>query len=140
MENSAAFSFKYPLKILLAECGRDICSSVLEMLCMLGYRPEVAADSSEVLTMANNTSFDVILMDIHMPEAEQILPGQLRAGGARRPLVIALTDSMKPGFRQLCLQARMDHCISTPVDPRELRLQLKACSVLTGNRRVESGQ
>ena len=70
MENSAAFSFKYPLKILLAECGRDICSSVLEMLCMLGYRPEVAADSSEVLTMANNTSFDVILMDIMLPAVD----------------------------------------------------------------------
>ena len=136
MENTATFSFKYPLKILIAEIGRDLRSSTLEMLRTLGYRPEVAADSNEMLTMTKANSYDVILMDVHMPEAEQMLPGQLRTGDARRPLVIGLTDSGKPDFQQICLQARMDHCICMPVDAREFKLQLKACSVLTGNSRV----
>ena len=87
---------------------------------------------------ANN--YDVILMDIRMPEVEQMFPGRLGTGGKSRPLVIALTDNRKPGFQELCLQARMDHCIHTPVDPRELKLHLKACSVLTGNCRVQSGR
>lgn len=104
---------------------------------MLGYRPEVAADSKEMLTMTKAGSYDVILMDVDMPEAEQLLPGRLQTEGARRPLVIGLTDCMKPDFRQMCLQARMDHCICTPVDAQELELQLKACSVLTGNSRVQ---
>lgn len=139
MENTATFSFEYPLKILVAEAGRALRSSTLDMLCTLGYRPEVAANSKEMLSMMQVNSYDVILMDIHMPEVEHMLPGRVRPGGARRPLVIALTDSIKPGLQELCLQARMDHCINTPVDPRELRLQLKACSVLTGNRRVQDG-
>ena len=139
MENTATFSFNYPLRILIAERGRDLPSSTLDMLCTLGYRPEVAVNSNEMLTMTKANSYDVIMMDIDMAEAEQMLPGQLRPGGAGRPLVIGLSDRMKPGFQELCLQARMDHCISTPVDPREFKLQLKACSVLTGNRRVQGG-
>jgi CheY-like chemotaxis protein len=121
MENTTIFSTSYPLRILIAEDHRDPQSTTKNMLCTLGYHPEVAANSSEMLQMAGAKAYDLILLDIDMPEAEQMIADRLRTKG---------------GFRQICLEARMDHCIRKPVDLRELRLQLKACSLLTGSCQI----
>lgn len=136
MENPLKFSQNYPLNILIAEPRQDIRFSTEAALLELGYRPEIATTSQEILHMTSRKSYDVVLMDIQLPEAEDILASRRNDTGNRRPILIAMTMSGQADFREMWLEAGMDHSIAKPVDPEELSLQLMACSVLTGNRRI----
>jgi CheY-like chemotaxis protein len=136
MENAIKFSKDYPLNILIAEPNEDSRFSAHHILTQLGYRPEIAKTSQEMLNMTSQKSYDVILMDIRMPEAEDIVASRQSETDNRRPIFIAMTMSGQTDFREMWLEAGMDHSISKPVDPAELSLQLMACSVLTGNRRI----
>jgi CheY-like chemotaxis protein len=136
MENPAKFSKAYPLNILIAESNPDPRLSTHDILTRLGYRPEIAKTSREMLNMTSEKSYDVVLMDTRMPEAEDVLAFRLSDTGSRRPIFIAMTMSGQADFREMFLQEGMDHSISKPVDLAELSLQLMACSVLTGNRRI----
>jgi CheY-like chemotaxis protein len=136
MENSTKFSKAYPLNILIAESNPDPRFSTQDILIQLGYRPEVAKTSEEMLNMTSQKSYDVVLMDTRMPEAEDVLASRLSDTGIRKPIFIAMTMSGRSNLRELHLQEGMDHSINKPVDPAELSLQLMACSVLTGNRRI----
>jgi CheY-like chemotaxis protein len=136
MENSTKFSRAYPLNILIAELNPDPPSSTQDILVQLGYRPEIAKTSQEMLNMTSQKSYDVVLMDTRMPEVEDVLASRLGDTGTRRPIFIAMTMSGRSNLREIHLQEGMDHSINKPVDPDELSLQLKACSVLTGSRRI----
>jgi len=138
MENPTIFSRHYPLNILVAGNNEDARASTADLLTGLGYRPRIAGSSKEVMHMTSTGSYDVILMDIHMPEVEDMLAGSLSGKTNRRPLIIGITGHAKPGFRQICLQVGMDHSIRRPVDRKELLLQLKACSILSGNCRIRT--
>jgi CheY-like chemotaxis protein len=136
MENSVKFSKAYPLNILIAESNPDPRFSTQDILIRLGYRPEIAKTSREMLNMTSEKSYDVVLMDTRMPEAEDVLAFRLSNTNSRRPIFIAMTMSGQADFREIFLQEGMDHSISKPVDLAELSLQLMACSVLTGSRRI----
>jgi CheY-like chemotaxis protein len=136
MENSIKFSTDYPLAILVAEPFLESGSSARDILTQLGYQPELATNSREMLNMTSQKSYDVVLMDIRMPEAENILASRQTDTESRRPIFIAMTVSGRTNFREMHLSEGMDHAISKPVDRAELALQLKACSVLTGIRRI----
>lgn len=136
MENSIKFSKAYPLNILIAESNPDPRFSPQDILTQLGYRPEIAKTGQEMLNMTSQRSYDVVLMDTRMPEAEDVLASRLSDTGSRRPIFIAMTMSGRSNLREIHLQEGMDHSISKPVDLAELSLQLMACSVLTGNRRI----
>jgi CheY-like chemotaxis protein len=136
MENSNKFSKAYPLNILIAESNPDPRLSTHHILIQLGYLPEIAKTSREMLNMTSQKSYDVVLMDTRMPEAEDVLASRLIDTSSRRPIFIAMTMSDRLNLREIQLQEGMDHSISKPVDPAELSLQLMACSVLTGNRRI----
>jgi len=132
------FSKDYPLNILIAENNPDARASTTTIITELGYQPRVAGSTEEVLHLTCTESYDVILMDIHMPAVEDMLATRLSDRKDGRPLIIGITGNARPGFKQICLQAGMDHHIRRPVDPQELKLQLKACSVLSGNRRIRT--
>lgn len=142
MENPLNFSQNYPLSILIAENRQDARFSAHAALLELGYRPEIATTSQEMIKMTGTKSYDVVLMDVHLPEAEDILASRRNdasrgdGSGNRRPILIAMTMSGPADFREMWLEAGMDHSIAKPVDPEELTLQLMACSVLTGSRRI----
>ncbi|HEV3413502.1 MAG TPA: response regulator [Puia sp.] len=138
MENSINFSKAYPLSILIAEPSHDSQSSANDILIQMGYKPELVTTSREMLNMTSQKSYDVVLMDIRMPEAEDILATRLTDRDNRRPIFIAMTVSGRSNFREMFLSEGMDHLISKPLDPAELSLQLMACSVLSGNRRIRS--
>lgn len=133
------FSRDYPLNILIAENNPDARAATKNILTGLGYQPAVATSSKELLHLTRTGSYDVILMDIHMPEVEDMLATSLSGKTKKRPLIIGMTGNARPGFKQICLQAEMDHSIRRPVDPKELLLQLKACAVLSGNCQVRPG-
>jgi CheY-like chemotaxis protein len=136
MENSIKFSTAYPLSILIAEPYHDSHSTAHDILLHLGYQPERAANSREMLNMTSQKWYDVVLMDTRMPEAEDVLASCLADTNSRRPIFIAMTLSGRTNLKEMYLREGMDHSISKPVDRDELTLQLKACSVLTGNRRI----
>jgi CheY-like chemotaxis protein len=137
MENTAIFSTQFPLNILIAADNPHAQATTKGILINLGYQPEVAANGREMMSMTSTKSYDVILVDIQMPEVEGMVALQ-RDLEARRPLMIAMTGQARQDFRLTRLKMEMDSYINNPPDPKELTLQLQACSVLSGHRSIRA--
>jgi CheY-like chemotaxis protein len=123
----------WPLRILLAEDNATIQKLTLKVLERLGYRADVAANGLEVLQALNRQAYDVLLMDIQMPEMDGLeATRRLRRElpPAQQPHVIAMTANAMQGDREMCLAAGMDDYISKPVRIGELVAALKASRLL----------
>ena len=119
----------YPWKILLAEDNVINQKVALRMLERLGYQADVAANGSEVLAALQQQTYNVILMDVQMPELDGIATTRLiRAEGEDMsfPWIIALTANALAGDREQYLAAGMNDYISKPVQPAELIRALTA--------------
>jgi CheY-like chemotaxis protein len=106
------------------------------MLDKLGYRAEVAANGKEVLQALEARSYDVIFMDVQMPEmggleATREIRRRWPEGG---PKIIAMTASALKGDREECLAAGMDGYISKPTRIGAIRDALEACSKRDGDQ------
>jgi CheY-like chemotaxis protein len=107
-----------PLQLLLAEDNVVNQKVALRMLERLGYRAEVAANGIEVLAALERQRFDVVLLDVHMPEMDGLEAARricARWPRDRRPRLIALTANAMDGDREACLEAGMDDYITKPV-------------------------
>ncbi len=120
-----------PLEILLVEDNPVNQMVALKMLEGLGYRAEAAANGLEAVEQVERRSFDVVLMDIQMPELDgleatrrirRLLPAD------RQPRIIAMTASAMKGDEEKCLDAGMDDYISKPVTIDNLRGKLERCA------------
>jgi PAS domain S-box-containing protein len=115
------------LKILLAEDNAVNQKVARLMLKKLGYRADVVSNGREVLQALELQSYDVILMDVQMPEMDgleatrAILDLKLK----KRPKILAMTAYALEGDRERCLAAGMDGYISKPVQLDELRNALQ---------------
>ncbi len=119
----ARMAEKMPLRILLAEDNLVNQKVALMLLERLGYRADVAANGYEVLAALQRQSYDVILMDVQMPEMDGLeATRRVRAEveNYRQPRIIAMTANALQGDRERCLEAGMDDYISKPVQIREL--------------------
>jgi PAS domain S-box-containing protein len=120
-----------PLRILLAEDVVVNQKFALAALEQLGYIADVAADGLEVLAAVERQPYDVVLMDVHMPQMDGLEATrrlhQLWTGGEarQRPYIIAMTANALEGDRELCLAAGMDDYISKPVYLKELYAALE---------------
>ena len=111
-------------RILLAEDNPVNQKVALAMLKHLGYKADLAANGKEVLNSLEQKPYDVILMDIQMPEmdgleATKFIRSSLPAAG--QPKIIAMTAYTLQGDRERCIAAGMDEYISKPVKMEELR-------------------
>jgi PAS domain S-box-containing protein len=127
-----ALTEAHPERILLAEDNAVNQKVALLMLQRLGYRADVAANGLEVLDALQRQPYDIILMDVQMPELNGLeTTRKLRerpAGQAKRPWIIALTASAMLEDREQCLAAGMDDYLSKPLQPEELASALaRAC-------------
>jgi CheY-like chemotaxis protein len=89
----------------------------------MGYRADVAANGQEVLDALVRRSYDVILMDVQMPEMDGVeATRRIRAQwpASQQPCIIAMTACAMEGDRQWCLSAGMDDYIGKPVRVEEL--------------------
>lgn len=117
-----------PLYILVAEDNIVNRKVALYLLAQMGYRAEIAANGLEVLQAVQRRRYDIVLMDVHMPEmdgfeATRRIHQQLPAG--QRPRIIAMTADTTHADHAQCLAVGMDDYISKPVQVTELQAVLQ---------------
>jgi PAS domain S-box-containing protein len=124
-----------PLKILVAEDNTVNQKVMQQLLAYLGYRADVVANGIEVLDALDRQNYDVVLMDVQMPEMDGLeATRRLRArfGTRALPHVIAMTANAMPGDREKCLAAGMDSYVSKPVELEDIRTVLMAVAAPVG--------
>jgi CheY-like chemotaxis protein len=107
-----------PLRILLTEDNATNQKLALRILGRLGYQADVAANGVEALQALERQVYDVVLMDVQMPEMDGLeATRQLRKifPEKRQPRVIAMTANAMQGDREMCLAAGMDDYVSKPI-------------------------
>ena len=121
---------KHPLKILIAEDNKINQLVAVGVLGKLGYLADVAVSGKEVLNALKNKTYDLILMDCHMPEMDgfettrkihELLPGD------KRPYIAALTASSLQQDIEHCFSIGMDGFLSKPLMVNELIKVLQNC-------------
>jgi len=111
------------LHILLAEDNEINQKMTKVLLNRQGYEVDLASNGIEAVNAARCTQYDLIFMDVQMPEmdgfeaARQI---RLFEGDRRHTPIIAMTAYAMPGDRHRCLDAGMDDYVSKPLDPRKV--------------------
>lgn len=129
-ENSAPTSAPArPLRVLLVEDGeinREVAVGLLELE---GHRVATAENGLEALDILARQSFDVVLMDLEMPEldgmsAAKAIRERETLSGGRTP-IIAMTAHAVKGCRERCLSAGMDGFLTKPIWPDELFATLR---------------
>ncbi len=114
---------RLPLRILLAEDNVVNQKVAQHTLARLGYQLDIVANGQEVLDALQETAYDVILMDVQMPEMDGLeatrrICAQWRRG--QRPYIIAMTAHVMPEDHERCLAAGMDDYISKPFQIQKL--------------------
>jgi len=132
---SVEFSQQYPLRILIAEDNRVNQKLAMRVLSKLGYNPDIAEDGKEVLEMVSQTKYDLILMDVQMPEMDGLeATRMIRLCLEVQPVIIAMTANSMQGDREECLRAGMDDYISKPVHLEELVIILEKWALQVKDR------
>jgi PAS domain S-box-containing protein len=111
-------------RVLLAEDNLVNQKVAVHMLAVLGFRPDVAANGLEVLDALNRQAYDIILMDVQMPEMDGLETTRRivarQPDPLKRPWIIALTANAVHGDREICLAAGMNDYISKPIKKEDL--------------------
>ena len=113
-----------PLRVLLAEDNAVNQRVVVRLLEKFGHAVTVTGDGRQTLAALDAARFDVVLMDVQMPEMDGFEATRLirerEAGTGHRQPVVAMTAHAMKGDRERCLAAGMDDYVSKPVQRAEL--------------------
>ena len=130
-ELDASLGERQPLRILLAEDNVVNQKVGVRLLEKLGYRPDVVSNGLEVLGALRRQCYDVVLLDVQMPEMDGIEAARritAQAEPGKRPRLIALTANVFKDDREQCMAAGMDDFIPKPLDIAHLRRALAECA------------
>jgi signal transduction histidine kinase/CheY-like chemotaxis protein len=123
-----------PLRILVAEDNSANQQVAIRLLERLGHTADLAASGREVLERLARQSYDVIFMDVQMPEMDGLEATRAicaRWPAGQRPRIIAMTAEAMEGDRQTCLAAGMDDYLVKPVRLERLSRALGRCRAVT---------
>ncbi len=112
------YAITYPLSILIAEDNPINQKLLAHILQKNGYQPDLASNGLEVLQSVRRQSYDLIFMDVQMPEMDGFeATRQLvkRYPVDSRPVIVAVTANAMKGDKELCEDAGMDDYISKPI-------------------------
>lgn len=129
---------KLPLQILVADDSADNQKVMRLLLQRLGYEADVADSGPRVLEAMARRRYDVIFMDLQMPELDGLaVTERLRrsAPPPAPPYIIALTASVLLGVRERCLGAGMDDFLTKPVQLRTVAAALRRAGAERGAAR-----
>ena len=129
-EYDPALGDRLGLRILLADDVAVNQRLVLLMLGKMGMRADVAGNGKEAVEAVLRQPYDVVLMDVHMPEVDGLeATRRIRAAVPEglRPRIVALTAGAMEQDRRRCVEAGMDDFLSKPVKAAELQEALKRC-------------
>jgi len=118
-----------PLRILLAEDNVVNQKLALRLLQQMGYRADLAGNGIEALEAVQRQVYDLILMDVQMPEMDGLEASRRIAAAAERPRIVAMTANAMQGDREACLAAGMDDYLTKPIRVDELVQALAATPV-----------
>jgi CheY-like chemotaxis protein len=121
---------RHPLRILLAEDNVVNQKLALRLLAQMGYRADLAANGLEAVDAVERQTYDVVLMDVQMPEMDGFEASReinRRWPDVRRPRLVAMTANAMEGDRELCTAAGMDDYVAKPIRVEELVAPLERC-------------
>jgi CheY-like chemotaxis protein len=113
---------QHPLRILLAEDNQVNQKLALRILEQMGYRADVASNGLEAIESIERQIYDVILMDVQMPEMDGLDATRniRKLENVTQPHIIAMTANALEGDREMCIAAGMDDYVSKPIRVNEL--------------------
>ena len=109
---------RHPLRILLAEDNVVNQKLALRLLQQMGYRADVASNGKEAIESVQRQTYDVVLMDVQMPEMDGLEASRqinARWHPSARPRIVAMTANAMQGDREMCLAAGMDDYLTKPI-------------------------
>ena len=117
---------KIPYSILIADDNPINQQLALILLTKMGYDPTIAENGQEALDKQREFNFDIIFMDVQMPEMDGIEATKtIRSQLEIQPIIIAMTANAMLGDKENCLEAGMNDYISKPFKPQEVALILE---------------
>jgi CheY-like chemotaxis protein len=123
---NADFALKNPLRILIAEDNRVNQKLAVRVLAKLGYDADIVENGKEVLEEVSKVNYDLIFMDVQMPEMDGLeATRMIRLCLEAQPVIVAMTANAMQGDREECLNSGMDDYISKPVNIEELVIILE---------------
>jgi len=123
---SASFADDYPLNILIAEDNIINQKLIERILHKLGYKTDTASDGTQVLDAMVKKDYNVILMDVQMPEMDGLETTQaIRQMAIVQPYIIAMTANAMSKDRDECLKTGMNDYIAKPMRLAEIIKTLK---------------
>lgn len=135
---SSRSSGRSRLRILLAEDNVINQKVAIHLLERIGYRADVAANGIEVLDALKRSPYDVVLMDVQMPDMDGIEATRRIHQDypeEKRPWIIAMTANAMQGDRDKCLNAGMDDYVTKPIRRDRLVEALNRCKLPIRNEK-----
>jgi two-component system sensor histidine kinase/response regulator len=118
---SPNFALKHPFEILVAEDNLINQQVILHLLGRMGYEPQIVENGLEALEIARQKQFDLIFMDMQMPEMDGLQTTRaVRSQLQFQPIIIALTANTMQGDEEECLKAGMNDYLGKPVKLEEI--------------------
>ncbi len=118
------FAARHPFSILVVEDNAVNQKLVLLMLSRMGYRADTANNGLEAVRAVQRQRYDVVFMDMHMPEMDGLEAARVireLVPSNRQPWIVALTANAMQSDREACLRAGMQHFLTKPMQPNDLR-------------------
>ena len=118
---SEQFAEKYPMSILIAEDNLINQKLITKVINKLGYDPLVVNNGNQALEALAAHAYDIILMDVQMPELDGLETTRIiRKSEHKQPYIIAMTASAMAEDKTAALEAGMNHFISKPISIQAL--------------------